>query len=165
MRDETESTTAPAAICSSQTTLNFYGSSRVTTETTSYTGAKEGVVAIARCCGIVRLICTANTARVSYPPATRFDRLTIDPDTDHVVKSLLPPLRRSRLITCLELKTSIESNALRTGNSSPPQLGYRLEPQHERVPNTAHSFFVRFGRTGARCEEYLISIAQQMLSA
>ena len=56
----------------------------------------------------------------------------------------------------LGLRTSIGSNVLRAGNNSLPQQGYRIEPQYERAPNTAHSFFARYGTTGARYEQYWI---------
>src|SRR5580704_1210113 len=79
--------------------------------------------------------------------------VTIDPDLSDRVARLLSP----------GLRTSIGNNAPRAGNNSLPQQGCRLEPQHERVPNTAHSFFVHYGTTGARYEQYWISIAHQML--
>jgi hypothetical protein len=56
-------------------------------------------------------------------------------------------------------ETLIGNNAPRAGNNSQPQQGYRLEPQHERVSDTVHSFCVRFERTCAWGEQYWISVA------
>jgi hypothetical protein len=59
-------------------------------------------------------------------------------------------------------RTSICNSARRAGNSSLPRLGCRLELRHGRVPNTVHSFFVRFESGSARGGQYLMSTSRSI---